>query len=182
MKKIILVRHGKSSKKFTELKDLERPLKKRGLNDAPFMGKVLHEHHLVPDAVFTSPALRAITTAQMIAKELGVSDTNIITNPNLYLESKSKLLKEINALDNTLNTVIFVGHNPGLTNLANYLTRKSIDNIPTSAAAAIQFECNSWAEVGRQKGKLLFLDVPKKLRKKIKKAQKQDALAEPQVS
>jgi phosphohistidine phosphatase len=173
MKKIVLVRHAKSSWKFPELKDFDRPLKKRGLNEAPLMGKVLKDIHITPDLIITSPAVRAMTTAKMIAQEIGFNENLIIAEPRLYLESKSKLLKEINTIDEKYNTVFLVGHNPGLTDLANSLLGDSIDNIPTSGAVGIQFECNTWMEVEKGKGKKLFFEVPKKHREKVEKTEKQ---------
>lgn len=174
MKKIVLVRHAKSSWKFPELKDLDRPLKKRGLDDAPLMGKVLQEHEVKPDLIISSPAERALITAKIIANQIGYDEANIISNPHLYLESRSNLLKEIQALDDMHNTVFFIGHNPGVTNLANYLSSgKSIDNIPTCGAVAIQFEVESWKDIEKGEGKLLFFDIPKKVRKKIEKTEKQ---------
>src|SRR5436190_18997490 len=98
MKIIILIRHAKSSWKFPELKDMDRPLNKRGLNDAPLMGKILKVLNLMPDLIISSPAVRASSTAKMIAQEVGFSENQIVTEEDLYLESKSKLLKEINKL------------------------------------------------------------------------------------
>lgn len=173
MKTIILIRHAKSSWKFPELKDFDRPLKKRGLNEAPLMGKVLNDHQKKPDIIITSPAVRAITTAKMIAREIGFNENQIIAEPKLYLESKSNLLKEINAIDDKHNTAFLIGHNPGMTDLANALSGESIDNIPTSGAFGIQFECNTWQEVEKGKGKKLFFEFPKKHRKKVGKIEKQ---------
>jgi phosphohistidine phosphatase len=173
MKTLVLIRHAKSSWKFPELKDFDRPLKKRGLNDAPLMGKVLKELQIMPDLIISSPAVRAITTAKMIASELGYNETLINTDPKIYLESKSRLMKTINKIDDRYNTVYLVSHNPGLTDLANGLTGESIDNIPTSGVMVIQFECDSWSEVEKGKGKKIFFEIPKVHRKKVEKTEKQ---------
>ena len=137
------------------------------------MGKVLKDLQVTPDLIISSPAVRAMTTAKMIAQEFGFDENQIITDPKLYLESKSKLLKEINKIDDKYNTVFLVGHNPGLTDLANMPSGESIDNIPTSGAFGIQFECNTWQEVEKGKGKKIFFEVPKKHRKKVEKSEKQ---------
>lgn len=173
MKTIVLIRHGKSSWKNDKLKDMERPLKKRGLNDAPLMGKVLKDLQVTPEVIITSPAVRAMETAKLIAKEYDIDTSQIISVPELYLESKGKLLREINKIDHQYNTVFLIGHNPGLTDLANFLSGETIDNIPTSGAIALQFDCNTWAEVEKGKGKKLFFEVPKKHRKKVEKDEKQ---------
>ena len=70
MKRLYLIRHAKSSWKDSSLDDFERPLNKRGRRDAPFMGKRLYRHHVRPDLVISSPAKRAISTSQLIAKEI----------------------------------------------------------------------------------------------------------------
>ncbi len=173
MKTLVLIRHAKSSWKNDKLKDMERPLKKRGLNDAPLMGKVLKNLQVIPDVIISSPATRAMETAKLIAKEYNMDPAQIVSAADLYLESKGKLLREINIIDPQHNTVFLIGHNPGLTDLANFLSGESIDNIPTSGAIALQFDCNTWAEVEKGKGKKLFFEVPKKHRKKIEKNEKQ---------
>jgi|SRR6185436_9108429 len=173
MKTIVLIRHAKSSWKFPELKDVDRPLKKRGLEDASLMGKVLKDHGVKPDLIITSPAVRALTTAKIIAQKTGFDENQVISEPKLYLESKSKLLKEINAFNDMYNTIFVIGHNPGLTDLVNMLSGTEIENVPTSGAVAIQFECNSWQEVEKRKGKKLFFEVPKKYRNKVEKTEEQ---------
>jgi len=173
MKTIILIRHAKSSWKFPELKDMDRPLNKRGLNDAPLMGKILKGHNLMPDLIMTSPAVRTSITAKTIAQAVGFNELQIVTEPGLYLESKSKLLKVINNIDDRYATVFIVGHNPGLTDLANSLTGESIDNIPTCGAFGIQFEISSWKEVDKKTGKKLFFEFPKKHKKKVEETEKQ---------
>jgi phosphohistidine phosphatase len=152
---------------------MDRPLNKRGLNDAPLMGKILKGHNLMPDLIMTSPSVRTSSTAKTIAQAVGFNELQIVTEPGLYLESKSKLLKVINNIDDRYATVFIVGHNPGLTDLANSLTGESIDNIPTCGAFGIQFESSSWKEVDKKTGKKLFFEFPKKHKKKVEETEKQ---------
>ncbi|MEO5569744.1 MAG: histidine phosphatase family protein [Bacteroidia bacterium] len=173
MKTLILIRHAKSSWKFPELKDIDRPLNKRGLNDAPLMGKILKGLNLMPDLIMSSPSVRTISTAKMIAQEVGFNADQIVAAPGIYLESKSKLLKEINKIDDRYATVFIVCHNPGITDLANFLTGESLDNIPTCGAFGIQFESNSWKDVDKKTGKKMFFEFPKKHKKKVEKTKKQ---------
>jgi len=166
MKTVILTRHAKSSWKFPELKDYDRPLKKRGLADAPIMAGVLKDKQVNIDRIISSPAVRAMHTAKIFAQELGIYEALIVSEPKLYMGSRSKLLKEIQQLDDSLNTIVLVAHNPGLTDLANFLLEEEIKNIPTSGIAGIGFEINSWKEVAKGKGKMLFFEYPKMYRKK----------------
>jgi phosphohistidine phosphatase len=170
MKTIILIRHAKSSWKFEELKDIERPLKKRGIADASLMASIFHEMQLRPGKIISSPAVRALATAKAFASEEKIPENEIVVNQQLYLESKTKMLNIVNALDDGIQTVVLVGHNPALTDFANALTNGDIENIPTSGMVGIGFECESWKEVERGKGKQLFFEVPKPHRKKIEKA------------
>jgi phosphohistidine phosphatase len=171
MKTIILMRHAKSSWKYPELKDIDRPLKKKGEKDSVMMAQVLKESALPVDGIVSSPAVRAKATASAVAGELGISSSSVVENPRIYLESKNKLLHEINALDDRWNTVVMVAHNPALTDLANMLNGKSFDRMPTASVIAIQFDCNSWKEVEKKNGKSLFFESPKKRKKKIEKTE-----------
>jgi phosphohistidine phosphatase len=166
MKTIILIRHAKSSWKFTDLKDIERPLKKRGARDAALMSTILHEINLPFDKIISSPAERAMSTAIAFAPA-----EKIVTDPRLYLESIYKLLTVVHEQEETINCIAMVSHNPDLTDFANFLANADIKNIPTSGIVGIQFECNSWKEIEKGKGRLLFFEVPKKHRKKIEKAE-----------
>jgi phosphohistidine phosphatase len=166
MKTIILIRHAKSSWKFPDLKDIERPLKKRGVRDAAMMATVLQDMHLHLDKIISSPAVRAMSTAKAFAAE-----ENIVVDQRLYLESKSKILNLLKDLDNNYQCIALVSHNPDLTDFANFLANDNIENIPTTGIVGIQIECNSWAEVEKGKGKRMFFEVPKKHRKKIEKAE-----------
>ena len=166
MKTIILIRHAKSSWKFPDLKDVERPLKKRGIRDASIMASVLNDMQLRIDKFISSPAERAVTTAKAFAGE-----NDIAIDARLYLESKSKLINLLHELDENLQCVALVSHNPDLTDFANYLANDNIENIPTSGIVGIVFDCNSWSEVEKGKGKRLFFEVPKTYRNKIEKAE-----------
>lgn len=173
MKKLVLIRHAKSSWKFSELTDLQRPLKKRGLTDAALMGRVLKDLSIMPDAIITSPAVRAKNTARLIAKEILYDEKKIKRQSSIYMESKSKLIDAIKAIKDDYNTVYVVGHNPGLTDVANFFTGESVDNIPTSGVFGIEFECNTWREVEKEKGKKLFFEVPKTHRDQVEKIEEQ---------
>lgn len=171
MKTIVLIRHSKSDKKSKKLRDIERPLNKRGLKEAPMMGQVLKNFQLTPELIISSPAIRALKTAELIAKEFDITTDSIITDPNLYLESKSTLLSVIKHIDDKYNTVFLVSHNPGLTDLVNYLSIETIKNVPTSGALAIEVDTETWSELDMGNGKLLFYEYPKKHREQAAKSE-----------
>ena len=159
---MFLNRHAKSDWGNPQLKDFERTLNSRGLHDAPLMGKRLSERDPEIDLMISSPANRAITTAKLMAKELGYAVDNIQEEPKIYEAHVSELLRIVNGIDNDYHTVILFGHNPGFTDLADYLTGAGILNIPTCGICKISFDFDDWAEVSAHTGKLEYFDFPKR--------------------
>ena len=139
MKTLYLIRHAKSSWKLSNLSDFDRPLKKRGISDAPLMGSVLKQKGVKPDLMVSSPANRAISTAKLVAKELGYPQMEIEQNKGIYHAYITDLLKIVQSIDDKHNTVCLFGHNPGFTDLANFLTGTTIFNVPTSGVCGITF-------------------------------------------
>lgn len=165
MKTLVLIRHSKSSWAYPELNDLERPLNKRGENDAPLMAEVLKSKNIQPDLIISSPALRALVTAQVFAKVLDYDIERIVVEKIIY-ESNSKIILDyICSFNNAINTAFIFGHNPDLTYLATYLSSSVFDNVPTTGIVCIDFEVSSWKEIYKQPGKLRFFEYPKKYRK-----------------
>ena len=161
MKRLLLVRHAKSSWNNTNLSDFDRPLNNRGKRDAPFMGQRLTVLTAAPDQILSSTAKRAITTARLLAGEMGIPEEEIITKDYLYLADHQTVLDLIRGSDNNLNSVMIVGHNPGITDLANYLHAGLVENIPTCRAFCLDFG-TSWKEIKKDGGNLQFFDYPKK--------------------
>jgi len=164
MKKLYLVRHAKSSWENSALRDKERPLNKRGKNDAPLMGKILSENSIKPDQIISSEAVRAKKTAFAIAKKIDYPKEKIILTDDIYEASTFELLSMIKHFDKDCNSVMLFGHNPALTDLFNYLTKHYIDNIPTCGVTGIEFE-NEWARIEEESGKFLFFLYPKMYKK-----------------
>ncbi|NIS80425.1 MAG: histidine phosphatase family protein [Anaerolineales bacterium] len=164
MKRLYLVRHSKSSWKNPGLTDFDRPLNKRGKRDAPFMGALLMERGVFPDIILSSPAKRALRSAKIIAEEIEYPLEEIVTLPELYMASAHELLDLIRYLDDVYAEVMLFGHNPGFTDLANFLTEYDVDNIPTSGVFCVDFDVLSWGEVSEGSGKVAFFDYPKKFR------------------
>jgi len=109
---LFIVRHAKSSWEDPSLSDLERPLKKRGDKDAHIIGGVLSSRDVLPDIILSSPAERAIATAIILAKEMNYPKKKIVKNEVIYEASSSELLEIIEQLNDSLKSVMLVGHNP----------------------------------------------------------------------
>ncbi|AEI79181.1 phosphohistidine phosphatase SixA [Cupriavidus necator N-1] len=160
MKTLFLVRHAKSSKDDPSLPDRERPLNDRGRQDAPEMGKRLAERKLKPDLLLSSPALRALTTAQLIADELGYARKDIALDDQLYATSAEELLAVVRALDKKLDCVMLFGHNPEFTDFAHRLSDE-ITDMPTCAVARFSFDTKAWEDVGEITPSKVTLESPK---------------------
>lgn len=163
MKTLSLMRHAKSSWKDPSLADHERPLNKRGKRDAPRMGKRLAQASICPDLIITSTAVRARTTAEKIAAEIGYPTAHIMMDESLYLAGMSGILELIHALGDANNHVMLFGHNPDLTELVNLLTDSHIDNVPTCGIVHIRFDTTSWSRVGTVRAQLIGFDYPKRI-------------------
>jgi len=161
MKTLFLVRHAKSSRDDPSLPDRDRSLDDRGRQDAPKMGKRLAKRDVTPDLLLSSPALRALTTAQLIAEEIGYKRKDIVVDDRLYASSADDLLAVIRALDKKLNCVMLFGHNPEFTDLAHWLSSEIID-MPTSAVAEFDFDTKAWSDVGEVKPAKVIFDYPKR--------------------
>lgn len=163
MKTLYIIRHAKSSWEDTELSDFERPLNERGKRDAPRMGKRLKEKDFVPDLILSSPAKRAFSTAKRIAKILEYDKSKIKTDRLLYHADDEMLLSVIQHIKDKSDTVMIVGHNPGLTDFVNSFMEEGmdIDNVPTCGIVAFEIPVDSWKELKWGIGKFLFFDYPK---------------------
>lgn len=164
MKILTLVRHAKSSWKDTSLRDRDRPLNKRGQRDAPIMGQRLHEHGIRPSLIVSSPAKRAWTTAKIFAKELSYPREFLQRDDNLYLASVDRILDVIVAQDVGFNSLMIVGHNPGFTDFANFLSPGLTHNLPTSGVVSVSIDQDHWNLYEQPKTELLVHDWPKKTR------------------
>jgi len=162
MKILTLVRHAKSSWKDTGLRDRDRPLNKRGQRDAPIMGKRLHEHGIRPSLIVSSPANRAWTTAKIIAGELSYPLEFLQRDDNLYLASVDHILDVIVAQDERFNSLMIVGHNPGFTDFANFLSPGLTHNLPTAGIVSVSIAQDHWNLYERPQTELLVHDWPKK--------------------
>jgi phosphohistidine phosphatase len=162
MRTLTLIRHAKSSWKDNTLSDFDRPLNKRGEKTAPMMGRLLRELGVSFELIVSSPALRAITTARLIAGQLGYPEKALVEEASLYEATTDRLLQAVHQLPDKKHDVALVGHNPGLTDFCNYLCGAGIENLPTCSVARIRFDTDTWAAVYRDTGELIRYEYPRK--------------------
>jgi len=162
MKTLTIVRHAKSSWKDSSLKDRDRPLNTRGEHDAPEMGRRIAAAGVRPSLIISSPAKRAWTTAKTIARELGYPLEFLQREDDLYLASVNTLLDVLVAQDERFNNIMMFGHNPGLTDFANYLVPGLTNNLPTCGVVSVSFDRDDWSLYERPEFELELYDYPKR--------------------
>lgn len=161
MKRIILMRHGKSSWDY-EVSDKDRPLKERGINDAHLVSQEFNKKDVQIDYAFSSPANRALHTSMIFLRNIGFSFSRFQVTEALYDFSGGSVQNFIENLDNQYETVCIFGHNYAFTSLANAWGDQYIDNVPTAGLVQIKFDVNNWAEIS--KGTTEQISFPKHLK------------------
>lgn len=161
MKRLIFVRHGKSSWD-SPVEDKERKLKERAYKDADHVISAFKAHLDFSLEVFSSPATRALTTAKLFKNQLDIEDQHFHVIPQLYTFDSDEVLQFIRNIDDGVNNVMLFGHNPAYTELVNRLGSLQTDNLPTTGLVSIIFEIESWKQI--QKGETHLYLFPKNLR------------------
>lgn len=143
MKKIIFVRHAKSSWEH-HVSDKDRPLKNRGKTDAKLIAKVFCDKQYAVDLVCSSPANRAYSTCQIFTEQLNTPIQDVKISDQLYDFEGERVINFIKNLDNAYHTVMLFGHNHAFTSIVNLYGDKSIHNVPTSGVVVINFDIDLW--------------------------------------
>lgn len=161
MKTVCFIRHAKSSWKDESLRDIDRPLNKRGKRDAPFMAKLLRGKQVVADAIISSPANRAFTTATHFAEAMKIKKKDIIVKKGIYEAYAADVIKIVQQVDNQYDTILVFGHNPTFTTIANQFTDDYIANVPTCGIIQIDAQVESWQYFSRENARLTQFYYPK---------------------
>lgn len=170
MKRLVLIRHAKSSWSDGAASDFDRGLNRRGKRDGPFMAEKLAQRldEKLPGvkSIVASPAKRARKTAQFMARAMGY-DTEAIRYDNAaYCFTAGGIIDVLQRIDDGYDTVFFVGHNHGITELAERLCGEPLNNIPTSGIVAIDCSIERWNDLKAARGTMVFFDYPKKFIRK----------------
>lgn len=146
MKTLYLVRHAKSSWK-EDVDDHKRPLKERGRSDAKLVSKKVSKKIKPPQKIVSSDATRALSTAQFFKEVLNIDDDNFETNHDLYDFSGQNVMRIIKSFDDSLDSVMIVGHNHAFTSIVNMMGNQYIENVPTCGFVMIQFDEKKWSDI-----------------------------------
>jgi len=164
-RRLTLVRHAKSSWSDGVLSDFERPLNARGLWDAPTMARRfaadLQRETASKVRLVSSPALRALTTAQIFADTLNIPHSEMVLQEKIYEAMPGTLLEIVRAFDDADCHVLMFGHNPGFSDLARLLADCPFLEMPTCAIAHLRFGLRTWRKLNPGDGELLRYDAPK---------------------
>ncbi len=148
MKHVTIVRHAHAEKHETDIEDFERRLDKRGRHEAEAMAELTHALGLRPDHIVTSPAVRTVSTAKEFARAVGFPLPKIRHDDRIYLADRAALVTILKSVPAACRHVLLVGHNPGLSRLAKWLTDDdSIGDLPPAAVCALKADIDRWAEV-----------------------------------
>lgn len=161
MKRLLIVRHAKALKGGSRGGDFERELAPRGEDDAAEMGRRLTRREGRTDAIVSSPAQRALDTAKLFARELDFPWNQIRTLKPAYLADAGVLLDLVRGFDEPAQSVLLVGHNPGVSELARNLAAGFELSLPTAAVVAVDLPSDTWACVRAGNGSLRWYDYPK---------------------
>jgi phosphohistidine phosphatase len=145
VKRLLVLRHAKSSWADSSQDDWQRPLNARGLRDAPRVGEWLRKRAMVPHILITSDAVRALTTAKAVAQAAGYS-RDIVTDPTLYHAGPEALFDALNVVSDAADTVLIVGHNPGLEDFVLLVTGKH-HGLVTAALVALDLPIDRWSDL-----------------------------------
>jgi len=165
-RELLLLRHGKSNWNI-EADDFDRPLKKRGVRAASQVGRRLYEQNLVPGLIISSPAERAISTAEIVSEAMGVDGQVIQHEKRLYEADVEDLLNVLLELSDNISRVLLVGHNPGLEELLVFLSAKKVaipedkKLLPTATLARLILSCE-WVDIKKECAELIELKRPER--------------------
>jgi phosphohistidine phosphatase len=141
---LYLVRHAKASRKYTGISDFDRPLTETGYEESYRMVKKLLKKGDLPDLIISSTAIRALSTAIIFKKILGLSESDIILMDRLYEIGVDELEQIVSDIDNSHKSVMMVGHNPAFSMLAGKLN-SVISHLPTAGVAKFEFFADKWS-------------------------------------
>ncbi|MCB0451164.1 MAG: histidine phosphatase family protein [Confluentibacter sp.] len=161
MKKLLIVRHAKSSGEH-HLNDHDRPLNERGISDAHLVSNHLNANDLAIDLAISSDAVRAKTTANIFVENLHIQPSIFHVEPDLYDFSGNNLIRIIKNCDNRVHNLMVFGHNHAITAFVNTFGDRYIENVPTCGVVTILFDVDRWQDL--TKGKTISALFPRDLK------------------
>jgi phosphohistidine phosphatase len=161
VKRLTLMRHGDAQWKDPEVADFARPLNRRGSSESEAMGRRLSDLSLVPELIIASPARRTQQTSEIVAREMGLLPRSIRFEEALYLAGTQEILRLVRTIGPRVPHLMVVGHNPGISELANLLApHADVGGLATAAFCTITFDTDYWSGVGPGAMRDVFNETP----------------------
>ena len=170
MRRLMLLRHAKSDWTASGTRDHDRTLNPRGRESAPKMGAYMARHALVPDLIVASTATRVTETLDLVMPAFE-KPPKIVSDRRVYEADAERLLEIIKEAPRAAHSLLLVGHNPGIGDLASALIaagdvetrQRLIEKFPTAGLAVIDFALDDWTKLHRRGGRLDRFVVPRAL-------------------
>ncbi|MCZ6520074.1 MAG: histidine phosphatase family protein [Bacteroidetes bacterium] len=153
-KHLFLIRHARTAERAVDMKDIDRPLTLEGIQNASKMGRFFLLKNISPDSIMSSTALRAKTSAELMAEQMNYDTAKIYMSDKIYEASARTLLQIVNAIKEEFKTVLLIGHNPSISFLAEYITGEEIGDVTNCGVIRIKCKNISWEEIDSGNGEL----------------------------
>ncbi len=161
MKTLVIVRHGAFDHSNSQIADMDRSLNRMGRHQTEEMASQFDRLSLSPDLLVSSTAKRAVETAQIYAKKLGISSESIRIEENIFEAERAEILRMVQSFDDDAQTVILFGHHPGVTKLLHHLTDGGVEKMSLGSFAVLELSATSWRSVSFKKGRVIESAEPK---------------------
>jgi phosphohistidine phosphatase len=162
LKLVILVRHATAADRDIDLPDFDRTLVKKGKKESTKMAKIFHSYQIVPDIWVSSPAPRALETAQIFAKIFNIPATKILQEEKLYTDnSAGAYMGVIHTMPSDQKSVIFFGHDPSISDFAALLVGNFEISFQKAGVVMIVLLAESWQQIKAGEGYLTAAEFPK---------------------
>ncbi len=158
MKTLYIVRHAKSSWDYDGINDIDRPLKKRGIEDAYLLSQILSKKIGTPSVFISSSANRALHTAMIFTYAFNYPLSHLKISKSLYSFSDGYLIKTVKALDDSFNSAIIFSHDHGISDFVNKFGDKEFDHVPTCGVVGITFNTDHWKNI--KTGRTILTEFP----------------------
>lgn len=145
-KSLFLLRHAKAITGEVNMPDQDRPLSDRGFKQASQLGEKLFKKGICFDIILSSPAIRAITTAQLLINRLDLKGSNILIDPRIYQADDQAIIELISKFNKKYDHLLVIGHNPGLADLASRISGETVA-MPTCCLTRSVFEFKDWRKI-----------------------------------
>jgi len=162
MKTLYLVRHAKSGWE-SNCSDFERSLNEKGMKDAPVIAvRMRAKGAPLPDILISSPARRALNTAEAFAETFGIEREKIHMEMGIYHGGADELLELVQSVPDSAESLMLFGHNPAISEFADRLARNAPHHFSPCSVVRIDMDIAGWSEAGREKGETQWHEHPEK--------------------